>query len=337
MTISAQAVAPATPARTQLTVTRTVLAAEAILAEVMQAYSLDLPTGCELLKFHTNDTYLLNTVAGPYILRLYGARCRLVSEINYELAFLRHVASKGLTVSLPIAARDGAWTYPVYAAEGTRHLVVFTYVIGSPLTWKTHAECRIAGRSMAQLHAAADDFECEHERRSLDLAELIDRPLAVLHSFVKSRPEAWDFLQRLGIRLRDQITALAAEGLDWGACHGDVAIKNLLQVADDELAFLDFDHCGPGWRAHDFAQMFGDAAWAKRTDLWEAFWDGYVEQRSLGAADKRAVPIFLTAWHLFMLGMMAENSPNWGTVAIRGTNLDGWLTFLQDCERKYLQ
>ena len=46
--------------------------------------------------------------------------------------------------------------------------------------------------------------------------------------------------------------------------------------------------------------------------------------------------VLVLVFMLFMLGMLAENSLDWGTVAIRDTNLDGWLTFLRDCERTYL-
>ena len=325
-----------TPTGIDLPVTRTVVAAKAILDAVRCGYDIDHITGCEMLKFHTNDTYLLTTENEPYILRLYGARWRSVPEIEYELALLRHVAAKGVPGSVPIQTRCGAWRCPIPAAEGERQLVVFTYVKGAPLTWETIEQCRQAGQTMAEMHEAMGDFQTEHYRRPHDLAGLTDRPLGALKPFLTSRPEAWEFLQRLATRLRARVEDLAADGLDWGVCHGDMAAKNLLHVEDRKLAVLDFDHCGNGWRAYDFAKMFGDAAWAEQDALWEAFWDGYVARRPLNETNKEAVPVFLTLRHLFMLGMMAENALDWGTVAIRDTNLDGWLTFLQQCEQKYL-
>jgi Ser/Thr protein kinase RdoA (MazF antagonist) len=323
--------------RTALTVARSILSADAMLGEVRRLYELDECIRCELLKFHINDTYLLQTESGDYILRLYGLHARTVAEIRYELELLNHLSAKEISVATPLADREGSLTHPIATGEGVRQLVVFVYLKGVPLAWDASENCARAGRTLAELHHASDDFRSAHSRRAYDETELLDRPLSALQPFVASRSADWTFLQAFADRMRARMAAMADNGLDWGVCHGDLAARNLLKTEDDRLAVLDFDHCGPGYRAYDFAEMFGAAVWKKRSDLWDAFWSGYTQRRPLTPADRDAVPVFLALRHLSMLGMIAERSSYLGTAPMRDTNLDGWLGFLRDCETQHMK
>ena len=79
-----------------------------------------------------------------------------------------------------------------------------------------------------------------------------------------------------------RMAALPREAPGYGLVHGDVIPTNVLVGPDGALTLLDFDFCGPGWRAFDVATYLhvrsderGGAASGP------AFLSGYQEVRPL--------------------------------------------------------
>jgi Ser/Thr protein kinase RdoA (MazF antagonist) len=127
------------------------------------------------------------------------------------------------------------------------------------------------------------------------------------------------YLHRLAAWLRRRIARLAARGLDWGFCHGDAFGGNCVldgEVATGTLTHFDFDDCGPGWRAYDLAAYRWILAWragGAAGRRWRECLRGYRAVRPLAAADVAAVPLFVAARELWVLGQNAR-----ATVALRG-------------------
>ncbi len=313
-----------------LAITYSILSADALLAEVAGAYAIGTPVACHLLLPSMNDTYLLTTRDEHHIVRVYRTRWRTVSDIAYELDLLIHLAAKGVSVSVPIAARDGSLCHPLPAPEGTRYLVLFTYAKGRHMPWAEEKHSHLAGRMLAMIHAASDDFVSRHARRSLDLEYLIDRPLAAIRPFLAHRPGDWTYLEGVAARLRDRIATAAAAGLDWGVCHGDFGGGNIHLFGTDTLTVFDFDLCGPGWRAYDIAGVQDVATGPNQAEIWDSFIEGYTQVRSLAAADLAAGPLFRVTRHLFRLGLQADNVPDWGVSRVSDSNINRELTLLRE-------
>jgi Ser/Thr protein kinase RdoA (MazF antagonist) len=218
----------------------------------------------------------------------------------------------------------------VAVPEGTRPLVVFSYARGVPLAW-TETQSQLAGRLLASIHTAADDFVSRHTRADLDLDYLVDRPLRTLRRFLMHRPDDWVYLETLAERLRRSVSGLR-EHLRWGVCHGDFGAKNIHTDEAHTLTVFDFDRCGPGWRAFDFALVMWAATGRKRKDIWHSFLRGYQETRILGAADLEAVPLFHALAQLSGLGLIAKHADTFGRLRIDDVNLDAWLTFFRRWE-----
>jgi Ser/Thr protein kinase RdoA (MazF antagonist) len=283
-----------------------------------------------------NDTYLLTARGHRSIIRVYRARWRTPSEISYEMELLSHLAARGVSVSVPLAARDGSLIRPLSAAEGIRYLVLFTYARGTPLSWMEAEHCYRAGKLLAALHVASEDFGSEHERFRLDLGYLIDAPLAVVQPFMAHRPEDWRYLEGFAGRLRARAEAAVGADLDWGVCHGDFSSTGNFHVAEDHtLTVFDFDLCGPGWRAYDLAPIQRAARGYKNSAIWDTFLKGYTETRPLAAADLAAVPLFHTVNHLWSLGMRAGNVAKWGALFMGDWYLDWQLTFFRNWEAEH--
>jgi Ser/Thr protein kinase RdoA (MazF antagonist) len=301
--VSAPEHPPAAPA---LPATYSTLSAEALLDEVRRAYAIDGLDGCHLLQRGLNDTYVVAGAGRRWVARVYGSGWRSAASIAYELDLLGHLDARGVRVALPIPGRDQGLARPVAAPEGTRQLVLFAYLEGSPLQWEDPARCEAAGRAVATLHAAADDFASRHPRVPLDLEYLVDAQLAALRPFVGHRPE-WRDLTRIGAALRARVSVLAP-GLEWGACHGDLAAGNLHAGDDGGISFLDFDLAAPGWRAYDLAAVHWVATSQRHEEIWGTFVRGYADVRAPGGADLEAVPLFHAIRRLWSLGMEARNA-----------------------------
>jgi Ser/Thr protein kinase RdoA (MazF antagonist) len=325
-----------TPGHGLFPVTHSILSAVTVLAEVAQAYPIDTPATCQLLMPGMNDTYLLTARGHRSIIRIYRARWRNLSEIGYELELLNHLAARGVSVSVPIAARDGSLIRPLSAPEGTRYLVLFTYARGTPLSWTEAEHCYRAGRLLATIHVASEDFRSEHRRFRLDLGYLIDAPLAAVRPFLAHRPDDRCYLEAFADRLRARIEAAVQASSDWGVCHGDFSSTGNFHVAeDDTLTVFDFDLCGPGWRAYDLAPIQRAARGYKSSIIWDAFLKGYTETRPLAAADLAAVPLFHTVNRLWSLGMRAGNVAKWGALFMGDWYLDSQLTFFRNWESEH--
>ncbi|OGO35678.1 MAG: hypothetical protein A2147_04110, partial [Chloroflexi bacterium RBG_16_57_8] len=316
-------------------VTHSILSADALREAVAGSYPIDRPVTCQLLRPALNDTYLLTTRDNRYIARVYGARWRTPSDIAYELELLIHLTGKGVSVPAPIAARDGALSCLLETPEGPRRLVLFTYVTGTPLSWSEEEHSYRAGQMAASIHAASDDFESRHVRLRLDLEYLIRTPLAMIRPFFAHRPNDWNYLEGLAARLHTRATAAAGTGLDWGPCHGDFGAKNMRVAADRGVTVLDFDSCGPGWRAYDFAPVYRAALQQRSSTIWEVFLKGYVTRRFIAAADLTAVPLFRALRNLAMFGVFAGNVAEWGISTLSARRLDGWMAHFRQWEAEH--
>ncbi|MDT8975885.1 hypothetical protein RQP50_06475 [Paenibacillus sp. chi10] len=115
-------------------------------------------------------------------------------------------------------------------------------------------------------------------------------------------------MMAVGSALKEQITQFSA--LDWGVCHGDLhGNTNISYIDDQTYTHYDFDLCGYGYRAYDIAEFrlarevrLGNDP-GKLSELWDAFLEGYQSVRQLHEDDIRAVPVFVAARQLWLMGL----------------------------------
>jgi Ser/Thr protein kinase RdoA (MazF antagonist) len=195
----------------------------------------------------------------------------------------------------------------------------------------------LAGQFAAMIHAASDDFVSSHSRFRLDLDYLIENPLARLRPFLADRPDERAYLEEFASRLRARAETAVSAGLDWGVCHGDYQASNIMFTEDQRLTVLDFDYCGPGWRAFDFAFIQWFAMSPDKAPIWDCFLKGYTETRRLDGADLAAVPIFHAMSHLWALGAYAGNANRWGIQFVTGGYFDSELAFFRRWEADHLE
>jgi Ser/Thr protein kinase RdoA (MazF antagonist) len=286
-------------------VTHSLPSARSLAAELLPEYDLPTTLECWLHMAGVNDTYLVRTTDARYVLKIYRLGWRSLPNVRYEVDFLLHLQGNGVSVSTPIAARDGRFARELPTPEGDRPAVLFTYAPGKPPSWpfyEDEADAALCGETLASLHTAANGFRSEHFRSPLDLAYLLDRSLEAIQPFMEQRPDDWQDLLRLADRLREQITVLAAGGLTWGICHGDFHCSNLHFDADRRVTVFDFDAGGPGWFVFDLAP-FARNTLGKAPAIWNAFLEGYSRRRHLSDPELEAVRLMAGLREIHLLGL----------------------------------
>jgi Ser/Thr protein kinase RdoA (MazF antagonist) len=284
-------------------VTHSVLSASALLAYAQQQYDIGDAIECKFLNLGLNDTYLLPTSTGKYILRVYRESWRSLPDIHYELEMLLHIHRKSVPISFPIAMKDGSLCSALKTLEGPRLAVLFTYAEGDDPT-QDEAYSLAYGRAAAQIHNALDDFSSQHTRFCLDLGHLLDEPLRTTLPILEAFPKEHTDLLRIVQRLKEYVDCLPMDKLEWGACHGDFHGGNAHLIQGQQIVFFDFDCGGPGWRAYDIAVFrWAQALHQQDEKLWEAFLAGYTEHRTIQPQDLAAVPLFVALRQIWLLGL----------------------------------
>ena len=318
--------------------THSTLSAAALANMATQDYELGSCLRCQLLHRGLNDTYLLTADGSTqYVVRVYRTGWRSVSEISYELEVLQHLQQKSVHVSVPLLARDKELVHPVMTVEGIRYVVVFTFAPGREPEYEDGKQATQYGRAAAQVHTATDGFASEHSRFVIDIDHLLRTPMEAVRPILSRRIEDWRYLEGLADRLRSRLEGLPLGNLDRGFCHGDLNGGNASFEEDGTVTLYDFDCGGFGWRAYDIAVFRWCARLhQKEKELWGSFLQGYREIRELKQPDVEAVPLFIGARHIWILGLHAANAYDLGYGWLNDSYYDHQMKFFHEWDNEFL-
>lgn len=315
----------------------TILSGEAI-AQALSRWREELGAiqHCELLRRGFNEVYDIRAENGHFVARLSALRARGPANVEYELSLLAYVRANGGNVAVGMGGSD-----QLALPEGVRELAVFRHLEGTGPEFPQDFE--LTGEELARIHLAANGYSGPASRYTLDLHHLVERPL----SWLMDAPT-------MDGPLREEYEALArevsqsvgeGEGLKRVSCHGDChGGNNFIQTAADgsrRAAFFDFDDAGPGWLAYELAVLlWGHLPRRVEPEIdsevaakYKAFLAGYRHVAPLHAADLEAVPCFLVARNLWLLGEYASRRHHWGSQALP----TAWLRKQVPVMRSWLQ
>jgi Ser/Thr protein kinase RdoA (MazF antagonist) len=289
----------------------------AIAGVAAEAYDLGSDVRAWVISRGLTDHYAVEADGRRYVLRLYPTHWRSRADVLFEIDFISHAAARDVPVAAPLPRRDGEWVTEVEAPEGLRLAVLFAHAAGDESVSRHEREAHAAayGAAAARLHAACDDFASDRPRFALDLAHLLDRPLAAFEPFLRDRPDDDRYLRALVALLRERVERAHGE-LEWRVCHGDLHGGNVHRQPDGGLVFFDFDCCGMGYLAYEIAvfrwgQGFGEPD--KPELRWARFLEAYREHRPLGEADLAATTHFVPIRHIWWMGLHAGSADYWGS------------------------
>jgi Ser/Thr protein kinase RdoA (MazF antagonist) len=121
--------------------------------------------------------------------------------------------------------------------------------------------------------------------------------------------------------------------LELGFCHGDFHGWNAHFEKNGKVNFFDFDCCGHGWRIYDVATFFwGARIREKHQHRCRHFLRGYAEVRQLSVESLAAIPYFIAARHIWLVGLHAAISGYRGSGGLDNSYLDRQLKLLREMD-----
>jgi Ser/Thr protein kinase RdoA (MazF antagonist) len=216
------------------------------------------------------------------VLRLVDPAHRTRAQTESELAFMRHLAARGVAVAEPLPSTAGGWTVPV---DG---------FVASAVTWADGAFVtdgpgldRAWGAALAGLHEAAASYDGPARWEWHDEPWLAEADRLLPADDAAARAE-W-------ARLRAVLDGLPRTGEGYGTIHGDHGPQNFRwDASTGALTTFDFANACRHWYAMDVTIALSTlrrdpARDRRRADLLA----GYRSVRPLEAASWAAWPALL--------------------------------------------
>ena len=245
-----------------------------------------------ILRASANFVCVVQTARFKAFLRFNHASERSPEAVAGELEFIRHLSARGVRAALPLPSRAGRTVESIPTDLGLFHAVLFEALPGDHLEFDRLDAQGFArwGRSLGQLHQAAQGFRSQHRPAWQDWSTTARAGLPPAESATRRE---WETVQ--------QALSGLPVGDSFGVIHYDFELDNICWDGETP-AVLDFDDCGPHWFAADIAfalrDLFADRS--SRVNLederFQAFVDGYRSQRPIGDEALRQIPLFLR-WH----------------------------------------
>ncbi|SFH84922.1 phosphotransferase enzyme family protein [Albimonas pacifica] len=275
-------------------------------------WGLSPETQATLLNISENATFRLDDpqAGAPVVVRVHRPAYHTPAEIASEIAWLEALRAEQVVATPAILPVAGGGKVATFVHDGeTRHAVAFEWMEGA----EPQAGAglvpgfRDLGAISARLHA--------HVRRWAKPTGFIRKTWnwettvgPVMHWGDWRDADGLDaegraILERTAQALRARLGAYG-EGADrFGLIHADLRLANLLE-GDGRLGVIDFDDCGFGWFAYDFAAAISFLETEPYIpDLAAAWLEGYAAVAPLPPEAEAMLPhmimlrrMLLTAW-----------------------------------------
>jgi Ser/Thr protein kinase RdoA (MazF antagonist) len=272
-----------------LPVTRSVIQPRAILRLLREHFGLGDSATAILIKSMNNDVYRVESAprgGEGSIFKVYRRGSRKPADLHWESDLMSHLEASGVGAPIIFRTTAGEPFIPLNAPEGVRLGVLYQELPGRrPGLADGTKVPRAVGELTARMYNSTGDFTSAHSARTLDFGRLIRQSRALITSLLEpaQREPMLELLDEAELRL----ARLIESGLDWGVCHGDLALHNVRVRQGGSILLLDFENAGYGWRAADLSAI--------RYELrnidggWDAFTEGFRENRPLGEAELTAI------------------------------------------------
>ena len=265
---------------------------------------------CKLYKAGLNDTYLVEAELEQYILRVYRREWRNKQEIDFEFELLDFLQKNHQPVASPISLVNGVFTTEVGAPEGVRYAAVFRYAPGKAVNENINSiQSYKLGELLAKIHTVTNNFQSSFNRPELDGHYLLNWSIKNIKDLCNVVKIDVNDLEQEIEKIKQQLekVELSLSSPEYGICMGDLHFGNAHFTADNQPTLFDFDQCGYGWHAFDIAKCLHSAI---RKNIDEEvrlkFIEGYETVRKLSQTEILAIPIFIKAAHIWVMGIAAS-------------------------------
>ncbi len=286
------------------------------LRALLPSYGRSVSADLVRLTVSENHTYRVDDGDARLVLRVHRAGYHSREEILSELAWIDALYGEAtLPTAQPLARTDGE-RLSFIEQDGTRHWVsAFSFLEGTEPVVGTHLVERFEelGAINARLHAHAKSWSRPKDfiRKQWDFDLMFGQaPIWGDWRIAYDDKAEIELLERLEITLYQRLAAYGDGPERFGLIHGDLRVANLLDNGT-RLAVIDFDDCGFGWFAYDFAAAISfheeDEA---IPDLRAAWLKGYRTVASFDGDDEAILPTMIMARRLLLTAWLASRAGN---------------------------
>lgn len=284
------------------------LSTAVLLRFIIEQYGLTPASSIVFLKRGFNDTYLIKADQENYVCRVYKHGWRKVESIESELDLLVYLKQNNISVSVPIQSLTKKTIHEIYAPEGVRHLVLFSYAQGRRVRKLTIDQAFLLGVETAKLHLLTAHKKIEKTAQNFGIKEQFNNTLNVLQLILANHPQQLQFLLQLEQKFLKELEAINEKELVQGICHGDLQAENFHIDEANQLTFFDFDFFGQGYLIYDIGVFMWYDHKNKPPEIRNAFLKGYESKRPLTETERRFIPWLSTIRALFQMTLYCKIS-----------------------------
>ncbi|WP_176842439.1 phosphotransferase enzyme family protein [Chitinophaga filiformis] len=291
------------------------LSPTALATYISQQYTFG-PLECKFIVRGVGDTYLVSAANERFILRIYRPSHRTLANIQAEVELLTALHTAEVSVSYPLADKDGHYIQSLPGAEGTRHAVLFSYAEGRSHNILSDVQLRNFGQEMARFHNISSQIQLSKDRWTFDLETTLFQPLAAVKDYFSEDPATYDWLLQSADKVKTFLSQLDTSRFSYGYCHFDFLPKNFHFDSQDNITFFDFDFFGTGWLAYDLMtfhqqllldMQMGRLTAEQRERTWSLFVEAYRSERALSEEELAAIPYLGLGFWVFYMGFHATH------------------------------
>lgn len=264
----------------------------------------------------SNSNYFLETADGRFILTIYEAMVNK-NDLPFYLGATEYAAKMGLDTALPLHTIEGNLTFEI---EG-KSCAICSFLNGYSPRTPNVKQVKSAGRALAMLHNALEDYELKREN------DLGPNDWLRLWDTCKNEAEALE----TGVRalIDSDIERISqswphGEELPKGFIHADLFPDNVLFTGNEVSGLIDFYYGCTDFFAYDLAIMLN--AWCfinngREYDITKgnALISGYESVRKLSDKEKELLPLFALggALRFFLTRMIDWNKEMEGAIVTK--------------------
>lgn len=195
-----------------------------------------------------NSNFFLSTEAGEFVLTIFEQLS--FEQLPFYLQLMRHLAQHGVPVPEPIANRHGAIIHSLHGKPAS----IVTRLEGSCQLAPQPVHCAEAGKTMAKMHLAAQDFPLQQPNlRGLDWWNATSPLVLPLLSTDNAH------LLRAEMHFQSAFAGSAMyRELPYGPIHADLFRNNAMFVGDTMSGIFDFYFAGCDCWLFDVAVTVND-------------------------------------------------------------------------------
>lgn len=268
-----------------------------------------------------NTTFRVQGKNGQtYLLRIHRNDYHTKSAITEEMAWLCHLAKKGLSVPNPVLSKRKNLVETVESTDtGSRNCSVFEWIHG-----------RFIGKSVKPRHMFEIGQLLADFQNHTPKGKTKSRQYWTADGLMGSNPKfgSLDKLSSTSTKQQKILTKARKSILKklkqfenkypnrQGLIHADLHFGNIVSTGKN-LGAIDFDDCGYGFFAYDLVipyisvqNSLGEKKKHLFPDYKKALIDGYKTKRKWDSDDETIFPYLVTARKLLMLGWLNSRSDN---------------------------